>query len=69
MFLKNSDLLCVIIFINTIPCNPKKNIWYQYGGKIKNGRQKQDGGQILSCIVTALNLYRLLHYKQSSKIV
>ena len=27
-------------FIDTIPCNTKKNILYQYGGNIKNGYQK-----------------------------
>ena len=36
--------------------------------KLKMTAKKQDGEQILSCIITALNLYRLMHYKQSSKI-
>ena len=37
--------------------------------KLEMAAKNQDGGQILSCIITALNLYRLLHYKQSSKII
>ena len=62
-FFQNNDPvgLCVIIsYSHTIPLNTKDN--NNMVVKLKMASKKQGGGQILNCIMTELNKYRLLHY-------